>query len=602
MSFLCIVICFTAILALVQYSVYRELDPECLVVNDYHQSKQRASKIYNAIQQVYLLGNDNIQQDALQDVDYLYYITDGTNEYSNTGHSDRAFYEQHQNNFYAYENGNWEYGKETDHMKGMIPLYNVYYTIYIAYPDDAMNHLQDEWTQMEATLIYIIIAIAVLSILGILCLIHVIYAAGKRSDDDEIHLAPMDRIDSDVLVLAVFVITLLWVQSIKVMPDFGYINGMKWNVSRGQYYEIIWVAFFTAVTLIALGSIFFSLIRKGKAGVLIRGSLIYKVGSRLVKAFSNLYKNLFDISMFRNMPLTKSLFLRQLIFIASSFLLVLLTLGFFLIQTMVFILPIAIEGYIIYWFIRGNNLIYEDLNKDFQASIDEQMKAERMKVALITNVSHDLKTPLTSIISYTDLLSKEELSDVAKDYIKILQDKSYLLKNIVTDLFELAKSTSGDINLEMEELDIKKLLEQTLGDMEDHIKLSQLSIKVSLPEQPVMIYSDGKKLYRVFQNILDNALKYSMQGTRVYIHLVIKDGHAIVTIKNVASYEMNFTKEEILQRFTRGDESRTTEGSGLGLSIAKSFTNVCGGEFDLSIDGDLFKVRIQFPIQKKAHI
>jgi len=206
---------------------------------------------------------------------------------------------------------------------------------------------------------------------------------------------------------------------------------------------------------------------------------------------------------------------------------------------------------------------------------------------------------LTSIISYIELLAKEEgLTETARDYVNILSEKAYRLKNIVSDLFDLAKSTSGDIKLDLEKLDLKKLIEQTLGDMEDDILSSGLQIKTRLPESPVYITSDGKKLYRVFQNLIDNALKYSLKGTRVYIDLEEIDGKAVVSIKNISAYEMDFTAEEILQRFTRGDKARSTEGSGLGLSIAESFTKVCGGEFQLHIDGDLFKVVLRFNVEK----
>lgn len=228
------------------------------------------------------------------------------------------------------------------------------------------------------------------------------------------------------------------------------------------------------------------------------------------------------------------------------------------------------------------------------------MKSERMKIDLVTNVSHDLKTPLTSIVSYIDLLSKEEdLSQSAKDYIDILSDKSNRLTQIVSGLFDLAKSTSGNINLKLEKLDLKKLIEQTLGDMKDEIERSDLQIKANLPEKGLYIVSDGEKMYRVFQNIIDNALRYSLNGTRIYIDAEDINGKAVATIKNIANYEMDFTADEILQRFNRGDGSRTTDGSGLGLSIAESFSNVCGGDFEVDIDGDLFKVTIKFDIEKK---
>ena len=218
-----------------------------------------------------------------------------------------------------------------------------------------------------------------------------------------------------------------------------------------------------------------------------------------------------------------------------------------------------------------------------------------MKVELITNVSHDLKTPLTSIISYVDLLQKEEdLPEHVSDYIKILAQKSERLKNLIQDLFDLSKASSDNLNLDMEQIDLARLIKQTLADMEEPVKASGLTFRCNIPDDPVYIRSDGKKLYRVWENLISNALKYSLTGSRVFIDLTLDGKDAVATIKNTANYEMNFTEEEILQRFVRGDEARTTEGSGLGLSIAQSFTQICGGKFTIKIDGDLFKVELRF--------
>jgi len=305
--------------------------------------------------------------------------------------------------------------------------------------------------------------------------------------------------------------------------------------------------------------------------------------------------SLFDGRAFSKYPLTKSLFYRQLIFIILSFVFVFLTFLFIALETYAALIPPVLEMVMIYWYIKGNNRTYMDINRGFDESLEEQMKSERMKVALITNVSHDLKTPLTSIISYIDLLSKEEgLPETAKDYVKILGEKAGRLNNMVSDLFDLAKSTSGNMPVDIEKLDLKKLIEQTLADMGDRIEKSGLAFRVRLPEKPMQINADGKKLYRVFQNVIDNALKYSLQGTRVYVALEENEGMAVATVKNTAGYEMDFTADEILQRFMRGDKSRTTEGSGLGLSIAESYTKLCGGRFKVDIDGDLFKVTISF--------
>ena len=235
------------------------------------------------------------------------------------------------------------------------------------------------------------------------------------------------------------------------------------------------------------------------------------------------------------------------------------------------------------------------LQEGMALAIKEQIKAERMKIDLITNVSHDLKTPLTSIISYVDLLDKEEdLPEHVSDYIAILGQKSERLKNLIEDLFDLAKASSENISLDMKELDLARLIKQTLADMEEVIEQSGLVFKLNIPDEPVYIISDGEKLYRVWENLITNALKYSLQGSRVFIDLECAGEKIIATIKNTANYEMDFEEEEILERFARADEARSSEGSGLGLSIAQSFTQACGGEFIIKIDGDLFKVEIIF--------
>lgn len=240
---------------------------------------------------------------------------------------------------------------------------------------------------------------------------------------------------------------------------------------------------------------------------------------------------------------------------------------------------------------RNLNSIQEGMG----IAVAEKMKSERLKIDLITNVSHDLKTPLTSIISYVELLNREEgLPGHVNDYVKILSQKSEHLKNIIQDLFDLSKASSENIALDMEQIDLARLIKQTLADMEEPINGSGLTFRLNIPDEPVYIVSDGKKLYRVWENLITNALKYSLPGTRVYIDLTADGESACATIKNTASYEMNFSAEEILQRFARGDASRASEGSGLGLPIAQSFTQICGGRFNIKIDGDLFKVELCF--------
>ncbi len=236
------------------------------------------------------------------------------------------------------------------------------------------------------------------------------------------------------------------------------------------------------------------------------------------------------------------------------------------------------------------------ISDGIQSEVEKRISSEKMKIDLVTNVSHDLKTPLTSIISYVDLLSSEELPDTAKDYVKILQQKTDGLKSIVSDLFDLAKATSGtDINSEM--IDAVILFTQVLSDMSDKISIYGREIKTDVSIEKAPIFADGKKLYRVIQNITENALKYSLEKTRIYFRLFTEDNDVVISVKNIASYEMNFSPEEITERFVRGDKSRTGDGNGLGLAIAKSFTEACGGKLEVIVDGDVFTVLIRFKMK-----
>lgn len=242
--------------------------------------------------------------------------------------------------------------------------------------------------------------------------------------------------------------------------------------------------------------------------------------------------------------------------------------------------------------------IAENLNniqKGFKMAVQEEMKSQRMRTELITNVSHDLKTPLTSIISYVDLLKKEDIKDeTQRGYIDILDQKSQRLKVLIEDLFEASKANSGAIELSLEELDIVALLRQTLGEFEEKTEEKGLDIRLTSDQEKIKCYLDGRRTYRIFENIMTNIVKYAMEGSRVYIDLEAQEDRVSLVFKNIASYEMNFDAAEITERFMRGDKARHTEGSGLGLAIAKSLTEIQSGEFEIVVDGDLFKTLITF--------
>ena len=231
------------------------------------------------------------------------------------------------------------------------------------------------------------------------------------------------------------------------------------------------------------------------------------------------------------------------------------------------------------------------------AAIEEALKGERMKTELITNVSHDLKTPLTSIISYVDLLEKCDIQDeTAQKYIRVLDEKSGRLKRLIEDLVEASKVSSGAVTLNKIRVNLCELATQAVGEMEDSFAEHRLEIVLNTPETPPVIFADSQKTWRIFDNLLNNARKYSLEGTRVYVDVREENGEGIFSVKNVSAEALNIPPEELTQRFVRGDQSRTKEGSGLGLSIAKDLCTLQGGALELQIDGDLFKATVKLPL------
>lgn len=231
-------------------------------------------------------------------------------------------------------------------------------------------------------------------------------------------------------------------------------------------------------------------------------------------------------------------------------------------------------------------------------AIQNEVKSERMKTELITNVSHDLKTPLTSIINYVDLIKKGDFTkEEIEDYIKIIDRKSQRLKVLIEDLFEASSAASGEMELNIEKLDIIALLKQSIAEFEEKIKISKLDFRINIPNEKVYVMVDGKRTWRIFENQISNILKYSLDNTRVYINLEESEDRIIIIFKNISAYEIDFNEDEITERFKRGDQSRHTEGSGLGLAISKGLTELQDGLFKIKVDGDLFKVEIQL---KKA--
>ena len=242
--------------------------------------------------------------------------------------------------------------------------------------------------------------------------------------------------------------------------------------------------------------------------------------------------------------------------------------------------------------------VVKDLNnisKGFQGAINEQVKSERLKADLITNVSHDIKTPLTSIINYVDLIKREKPENAKiQEYLDVLSVKSQHLKNLTEDLVEASKVSSGNISVELRDIDLVEMINQTNGEFEEKFAEKGLKIISTIPTTGIMIKADGRHLWRVLENLYNNAFKYAARNSRIYIDITSENNIATFVIKNISENPLNIKPDELTERFVRGDVSRTTEGSGLGLSIAKSLTILQGGKFEIIIDGDLFKVQIRF--------
>lgn len=236
------------------------------------------------------------------------------------------------------------------------------------------------------------------------------------------------------------------------------------------------------------------------------------------------------------------------------------------------------------------------VNSGFKKAVEEEIKSQNMKTELITNVSHDLKTPLTAIITYVNLLKEENTTpEERKSYVDILDRKSMRLKNLIEDLFEVSKASSGNIKIEKTQIDLGEMVHQAAAEQEDRMQEAKVECRVSVPETRVLMMLDGEKTYRILENLLVNVTKYAMPGTRAWLSLTETARYAEIVLKNISVIELPEDVSQLTERFIRGDKARNTEGSGLGLAIVRSFTELQGGTFQIQVDGDLFKAIVRFP-------
>lgn len=551
--------------------------------------------------------------DAYAEQNHIYYaVTDESGEVVKTNYSGETY-------LLKYFEGRTMEGSAIDESSGELywdPYTNEYITVTVYIPEETVMNddyaLIVKFTDFLYSVRYTVFFTGGICFLLWIILLCFLYSAAGHRKDGTVRLNYLDRVPFDIAAAAVIAATVL---SFVLVVEAGY----------GSF-----VSMMTAAVLVLSADYFIALAftmtfaTRLKTRTLIKNTVIYRFLKFLFKKFKSLFA--FIGYNLRNIPLV----IRTAAICGAAILFQLIVYGLFAYNTgemVVFWLffAFAITAIVIYVAITlqkikeggeriaGGDLDYKidtkymygdfkdfcgtlnNINKGISAAVSEKMKSERFKTELITNVSHDIKTPLTSIINYVDLIKKEEPeNEKIREYISVLDRQSGRLKKLIEDLVEASKASSGSVAVNLAECDPSVLLSQTVGEFDERLKAAGLTAVIKAPETPVRIMADGRHLWRVFDNLMNNICKYSQRGTRVYLDVSESGGRVNVTFKNISAYELNISGEELTERFVRGDRSRSTEGSGLGLSIARSLTEIQGGTLKIDIDGDLFKVTVSF--------
>lgn len=463
------------------------------------------------------------------------------------------------------------------------------------------SYLLCQWLLEHTGLTIFLTALFVL--LALFCFCFSMAAAGHWQGHEGIHLTWLDKIPADVWLL--------------VLLCTFFIG---WDTF---YYE--WGRVFFCAALVPLVLLFLcAFAAQCKAGTVLRGALIGRIARFLWRIVRSLFLGLWRIA--RNLPLLWKTALVSLALVFIEFFLFMqdyygtLAAPFLALKLVELLAALYIAlnlralqkggeklargdfsspidtKYLIGDFKRyGQEL--NDVQSGLEQAVQEQMKAEHLKTELITNVSHDIKTPLTSIVNYVDLLKKEDMpSPAAREYVDVLDRQSKRLKKLTEDLVEASKASSGALNVELQPTDVNVLLSQIEGEYQERLAACHLTLVTQPPAPGTMIQADSRLLSRVMDNLVSNVCKYALENTRVYVTAAVRDGQAVISFKNVSRDELNISPDELMERFVRGDASRHSEGSGLGLSIARSLVQLQGGTFALSIDADLFRADIVFPL------
>ena len=482
-------------------------------------------------------------------------------------------------------------------------IYALTYTVDLLQVETAptYSYLLLSWLTEHTGLTVTLTVLAALLSLFFFC--FSMASAGHWAGHEGIHLTWLDKIPADV-----------WLLVLLCTFFIGW---------EAFYYE--WGRVFFCAALVPLVLLFLcAFAAQCKAGTVLRSALIARIARFLWRIVRSLFLGLWRIA--KSLPLIWKTALAGLILVFIEFVLFMqdyygtLAAPFLALKLaeLLAVLYVALNlrtlqkggeklargdfsspidtKYLIGDFKRyGQEL--NDVQSGLEQAVQEQMKAEHLKTELITNVSHDIKTPLTSIVNYVDLLKKEDIpSPEAREYIAVLDRQSHRLKKLTEDLVEASKASSGALNVELQPTDVNVLLSQIEGEYQERLAACHLTLVTQPPAPGTMIQADSRLLSRVMDNLVSNVCKYAMENTRVYVTAAVRDGQAVISFKNVSRDELNISPDELMERFVRGDASRHSEGSGLGLSIARSLVQLQGGTFALSIDADLFRADIVFPL------
>lgn len=474
--------------------------------------------------------------------------------------------------------------------------------------EDDIYEASREYEQLHPW-IKVCIFCGLVSLMGwIISLVYLTLATGRRTEEEKIHLNPIDKIKTEILVAAfIFMMVELVILITKV-------NSEEWAV-----YGIIVASGTVSLVIDGLFLIFYlSMVRRMKAEMLWETSVACWLERGIRKVFARQKTTVRVLLLFAGHMAVCFVLAVGVFYYQSMTALVVLLL--FSAGECYMILRKAVEQYQIRQGVEkirdgalSGKIDIEQLHGEEKSlaeainnigegllhAVDDSTKNERMKADLITNVSHDIKTPLTSIINYVNLMKLEKIdNERVQGYIQILDEKSQRLRQLTADLVEASKISSGNVKLDMQVIDLVELVYQTSGEFNEKFEQKELTIVTKLPKTAVLIRADGRQLYRVIENLYNNVAKYALEKTRVYVDIAYVEEKVVFSIKNVSEHSLareNSNAGDLTERFIRGDSSRTTEGSGLGLSIAKSLTVLMGGVFDIKVDGDLFKASITFP-------